>query len=41
MPHTTHTEPNQDKSSFKWMLLALATAFIGILQALLRKPFRR
>lgn len=41
MPQTVHTDPNPEKSTFKLMLLALAAASIAIIQALLRKPFRR
>lgn len=41
MPHTSTTDRQPEKSPLKLMLLALATAFIAILQAVLRKPFTR
>jgi hypothetical protein len=42
MPHTTPTDdPGQEKSTLKLMLLALATALVALIQALLLKPFRR
>ena len=41
MPSTPLPDPNAETKSFKLMLMALAAAIFGILQAIVRKPFRR